>query len=309
MSLLLQTCLVMLLVEEMHQEVFADPKPTHKTHQLQLIVYSNHFGNYGLVAVDFPKMQPRLLKEGPYHSPGWSPDGNRLVCISSRRIFIMNADGSGSPELIHTPHPATAPTWSPDGKKIVYTADRFEMNTEIYVMNADGSDPVNLSNHSAMDAWTAWSPDGKTIAFTSNRDNGMRLYVISPDGSDQRDLLNQNTGYLSYPTWSPDGKMIAFSENLPKRATQISVAKSDGSKIRQLTHSKAGLNWLPAWSPDGRYIAYVRFDKWGEKKSLTGDLMLFDVVEESHTKILNGIIQYEGGRPAWKPLVTKGTKK
>ncbi len=71
-------------------------------------------------------------------------------------IYVMNADGSGQPNLTNSPAFDFAPAWSPDGSRIGFWSDR-DGNREVYVMNADGSNPTRLTNNPASDWQPAWS--------------------------------------------------------------------------------------------------------------------------------------------------------
>ena len=107
----------------------------------------------------------------------WSPDGTKLVFASNRtqdngvtqsdrEIWVMNADGSGTPkELTRTAAtvPDEYPDWSPDGSRIVFSSIRGgETDTEIYAMNAsDGLNIVKLTNDqvggATIPVWSAGS--------------------------------------------------------------------------------------------------------------------------------------------------------
>ena len=88
-------------------------------------------------------------------SLAWSPDGTRIAFIADRagdrRIFVMNADGTGLVGLTEHPAGSGAPAWSPDGRQIAFTVQRLG-NDEIFVINADGTELVNLTHHSGDDA-------------------------------------------------------------------------------------------------------------------------------------------------------------
>ena len=75
-----------------------------------------------------------------------------------------------------------SPSWSPDGAKIVFVStrdgNRDSDNREIYTMNSDGSNPTNISNNDAADYQPSWSPDGTKIAFSSDRDGNSEIYVM-----------------------------------------------------------------------------------------------------------------------------------
>ena len=87
-------------------------------------------------------------------SPAWSPDGTKIVNVSTRdgnhELYTMNADGSDKKNVTNVSSNETEPTWSGNGQKIVFVTDR-DGNAELYSMNPDGNAQTNISNNSAAD--------------------------------------------------------------------------------------------------------------------------------------------------------------
>jgi Tol biopolymer transport system component len=203
--------------------------------------------------------------------PAWSPDGSKIVFISSRtskyestgtydyEIYVMNADGSNQIRLTDNDQREGYPAWSPDGSKIAFVSDwdgiKDWSGLEICVMDADGSNVIRLTNNDSRDDLPAWSPDGSKIAFTSDRDGDREIYVMDADGSNVIRLTEDDSRDIS-PVWSPDGSKIAFSSDRDGNA-KICVMDADGSNVICLpniypfTHAS-----FPAWSPDGSKIAF-----------------------------------------------------
>ncbi|HEY7154613.1 MAG TPA: hypothetical protein VH575_11690 [Gemmataceae bacterium] len=148
-------------------------------------------------------------------SPRWSPDGKRLVWVSTRdgnqEIYTADGDGKNIKRLTNDLALDNNPSWSPDGKRIAFASARAG-NFEIHVMDADGGNVRRLTSQRALDYWPVWSPDGKRIAFTSNRDGNYEIYIMNADGSAPRNLT-RHPAQDNYATWSPDGKRLAFISN------------------------------------------------------------------------------------------------
>jgi Tol biopolymer transport system component len=104
----------------------------------------------------------------------YSPDGTQIVfgrvdpdnhnCTKSSALFVVNADGSGSPRRI-TPFGFCDDdgSWSPDGKEIA-----FAKGPNLFVVHRDGTGlaQIPLATHSrAFAGDVSWSPDGKKITF------------------------------------------------------------------------------------------------------------------------------------------------
>jgi TolB protein len=135
--------------------------------------------------------------------PEWSPDGQRIVYTrhpdtdnpnfsNTAEIFLINADGSGTPErLTDNTQEERGPSWSPDGARIVFacrigggTADH-----EICVMNADGTGIVQLTDNTVADLTPTFSPDGQQIAFhRGGGAGGQQMFTMNADGTQQTQL-------------------------------------------------------------------------------------------------------------------------
>ncbi|HEV7903267.1 MAG TPA: DUF4214 domain-containing protein [Pyrinomonadaceae bacterium] len=165
--------------------------------------------------------------DGVVYDPAWSPDGTKLVYVSSSEsglstLLLANADGSGRAERTGAIDVAD-PAWSPDGTRIAYIGREPFFNREdgvryyLFVMNANGSgqarvasEPLNFSSlpYPPDASGPSWSPDGTRLAFVSIRDGNPEIYTVDATGGAVTRLTN-NPAADTLPTWLGDG--IAFT--------------------------------------------------------------------------------------------------
>jgi TolB protein len=98
----------------------------------------------------------------------WSPDSSQIAFTSYRvggnDIYVVAADGSNVPRLIHYGAHIKTIAWSPDGTQIAFI-DGWGQD-DIYVMAANGNNARRLTNDTGWKTF-AWSPDSSQIAFQS----------------------------------------------------------------------------------------------------------------------------------------------
>jgi Tol biopolymer transport system component len=138
-------------------------------------------------------------------SPSWSPDGSRLVAVSTRSLVLVDAD-SGSRHVVARGQFRSVGL-SPDGATLVGT-----LGKELVTLPVTGGTPRRLGIQGND---PAWSPDGRTIAYSAGG-----IWVVAPDGSGRRQLTALDRDPNDFldedvqPAWSPDGGSIAFASGI-----------------------------------------------------------------------------------------------
>src|SRR5262252_7376462 len=125
----------------------------------------------------------------------------------SKKLGLMNADGSGVRTLIDMPGYfwQGSPHFSHDGKRIAFdaTVNQQFQNDHIFVVDAAGGEPLDLGFGSQ----PTWSSDDKQVCFfmiDGNPNNEQQgVYIMNADDKSRQFLTR---GF--YPRWSPNGRKI-----------------------------------------------------------------------------------------------------
>jgi TolB protein len=216
------------------------------------------------------------------YEPFWSPDGKRIVLISSRhgglKVHVMAAfggNGSDMRAITGGGDEDDSPAWSPDGLRIAFVSIHAGVS-RIAVMNPDGVGFRWVTSGPGDAIHPFWSPDGKRILFNTTAfadparasaakvkeervigegiDAYMDLASIRPDGTDLRQLTHG--GGYTYASYSPDGTTIVH-RRAQGELSQVAVMKADGTGDHVLSTAAAVDGW-PAWSADGKRIVFSR---------------------------------------------------
>ncbi len=154
----------------------------------------------------------RLTQGDGEIQPSWAPDGKKIAYTGEtfhptyvdRKLFTMNADGSGV-TLLHSSLPTISwPSWSADGAKIAF-ANNIIGHQQICTINADGTGLNYLTGFGPFDSHPTWSPDGKRIAFQRAIGDTDKFQLMSVDSSTGRNpaVLTGESSDDSSPAWSP----------------------------------------------------------------------------------------------------------
>ena len=196
-------------------------------------------------------------------TPVWSPDGNHLAFIQTRRgepeaLAVAAADGSEMRILLKAD--AVNPffnrlVWSPDGSLVAFSRSGGGVAQEIWLMPSAGGQPRRLWQDppGVVSADPVFTPDGRGIVHTSSRGGATNLWVMPMDGTAPV-RLTSGSGPDQFPSVARTGA-IAF-QNSRTRATLL-VHRFEGGTTRTVATHHSFL-WAPAFSPDGHEIAFSR---------------------------------------------------
>lgn len=244
-----------------------------------------------------------------YLQYSWSPDNSKLLYVAATKevddkeqfaIFVTDADGSGTTEIICGSLLESYPRWNPEGSKILFKK-AASGNHELYTADADGKNLTLLQRGYITQA--SWNPTGNKIIFMDNH----TLYTINPDGTDKTTLttspsFGRYSSAGSAYAWNPAGDTIAFSSiidpingkkvdfdtsfaNLGSYGGSIFLSNSDGTEPVQVTESKGGrYDVIDSWSPDGGKLMVMSIIaspegeiNWGHKDVFILNLGINDV--------------------------------
>jgi dipeptidyl aminopeptidase/acylaminoacyl peptidase len=158
-----------------------------------------------------------------------------------------------------------APSLSPDGKKVVFISSRELFSIEMFMGDAKTGKVNKKLTKTAVDSHFqsiqfinsagSWDMAGKRFVFGAVSEGKPVLAFLDDEGGKASDEIRFPTlGEILNPTWSPDGKRIAFS-GLTGGYTDIYIYDLETKALRNMTQDPFG-DIHPAWSPDGRWIRH-----------------------------------------------------
>jgi dipeptidyl aminopeptidase/acylaminoacyl peptidase len=217
---------------------------------------------------------PDLLSTVRLGEAAWSPDGKQILYSGNAsgriNLWLMNADGTGAHQLLHSDDAQSGAVWSKDGQNIVYQQDRGgDEIYDLYTVSASGGTPQNLTQTDQITETNPhFSPDGKMLAFQHKEKTGSSINLALMDWSTHqvRLLTHEKDPKRSWTiaTWSPDGKTLyANRGDLHEDMSVWSVDVATGAARELTPHQGNLLIGASSVSPDGKTLVIGSNEKGG----------------------------------------------
>src|SRR5712691_10900949 len=165
----------------------ASIRKTHRRFTVSLYVLALSSFSLRASGTDMPISIPVQLTHAQNYDASPSPDGKKLVFISSisgkEQLFTMDVDGSNNVQLTRDNADHEDPAWSPDGAKIAFVLITKDGH-RIAVMGRDGSKVEMLTPEEQNTIHPNWSSDSKRVIYCTNDDveppkkNSAQIYAV-----------------------------------------------------------------------------------------------------------------------------------
>ena len=172
-----------------------------------------------LVIADANGANPLVFgEEGAYPWASWSPDGQRIVCLTKKGIRVV--DMAAKEVVREFPRQGIYQQlfWSPDGKWFCGVANHQGESWTVVRLSAETGqiNPVRSFQNCTPD----WFPDSKRIVMSSRPANqpGARgygytqLWMADGNGGNQRLIYGEDGSHIYGGALSPEGRYVLFTK-------------------------------------------------------------------------------------------------
>jgi len=148
--------------------------------------------------------------------PVWTPDGRYLFYRGADGIYLIRADGAGSPRRL-LENGGFPESVSPDGRRLAYYVNGESTKRDIWIAPLEGTGdelragkPEPFATTAADEIHPEFSPDGKWIAYASSEsEDGFGVYVRPASGGPGKWSVSSGV-YAAWPAWAPAGHRLFF---------------------------------------------------------------------------------------------------
>lgn len=257
-----------------------------------------HDKRHHLFLVDIAGGEPQQLTGGDWDDtdPAWSPDGTRVVFVSSRAedrwrlpcpdVYTLAMSDGKAGELRCLTNGSLAcsvPSWSPDGKTIAFLGAlklRSGGHVDLYTIPAtteQGSATcLTQGFEGSFQDWTnsdigdehlapapAWSADGKTLYALASHRGASRVFVVSSSGAiTQPPTLTPGDVHVRDLSIDRSASKMALLIGSPTQVQEAFVrSTAPAGELRRLTaFNDALLSEIMLSSPE--YMPYTGAEGW-----------------------------------------------
>jgi serine/threonine protein kinase len=193
-------------------------------------------------------------------TPLWTPDGSRIVFSGfpqggGSNLFLQNADGRGTPELIASDVPEKhALSWTSDGKQLIYVWFGGTQDVRINLLKVGSTEqPRTLIRSQSPVAGAEISPDGHWIAYSTAESGKFQIYAERFPELGEKVQLSIDGG--TSPNWSGDGKKIFYRDGDRFMVVPVTTSPSFETGTPQMLFEVKDVLALDVFRNTGEFLA------------------------------------------------------
>lgn len=189
--------------------------------------------------------------------------------LSAKRLFVMNADGTGLRQLTHDIEVVGdhgTPQFFANGTKVAFDVfHQSPANSHGCVIDLDGSNfrDLGIGNE------PSFSPDGLQVTMSSAQEG---MYFMNVDGTNRRRIPVSGWSLQ----FSPDGKQAAFHDFARSNGSvganivvvDVATAKRRSVLVGEHANHFSSIYWNHDWSPNSTEICFVGLNRVTSKHEL-----------------------------------------
>jgi Tol biopolymer transport system component len=226
-------------------------------------VDNNTYGTFDLVVAKSDGTHPIVY--GPsFQWASWSPDGERIACLSNKGIEIVDLDSRSILRQFSRKGIVQQLIWSPDGMAFVGTANGLGPYWNIGCLTVASSGIKAVSETERYNCTPDWCPDSKHVVYARGiipqSPGRAELWVADCDGTERHCVYAEEGRHIYGACASPDQRFLLFTRSIEDlgqaRDTEMAIIRWPDSAAQPGQSDKSprldlGPGWEPHWTRAG----------------------------------------------------------